>query len=233
MACPALIAGGQPEGKLLDSSRNYWRAQTCRLPPPLVQDKGKLTVVLDVDETLVHSEIITEDKPLEAENIDSFFLYIQGVTLRVNKRPFLDEFLQQASAQFELIAFTAGSPEYANPLLDRLDPHRTIFRHRLFRQHCAVSHLGQGFIKDLGIVNRHLSRTVLVDNNANSFITHLDNGIPIASFFSDWRDTALIFLLEFLNRLKHEEDVRSQLLPIFRLDLIVNALVPQGSHTQV
>ena len=39
----------------------------------------------------------------------------------VFKRPFVDKFLYQMSKIFNIIIFTASVPEYANPLLDKLD----------------------------------------------------------------------------------------------------------------
>jgi len=180
-------------------------------------------VVLDIDETLVHTELVSYDGdakslPLVEETADGdvFVLTIQGLKLRVRKRPFLDSFLREASKKFELIAFTAGAEDYAGPLLDQLDPDRTIFRHRLYRQHCLHQE-GLNFIKDLRVLNRSLRRTVLVDNNAHSFFMQLENGIPIASFFNDASDKALITLYHFLDSIDAVDDVRFVLNRVFGL----------------
>jgi len=198
-------------------------SNSLELPPQLPEDYGKLTVVLDVDETLIHTELINDseidaDLSDEVKNGDAFVISVQGLKLRVRKRPFLDSFLREASKKFELIAFTAGAEEYARPLLDQLDPHQTIFRHRLFRQHC-LNRDGVNFVKDLRVLNRSLSRTVLVDNNAHSFFCQLENGIPIASFFNDASDKALITLYHFLESISSVADVRYVLTKVFGLDV--------------
>ena len=62
-------------------------------PPYLAETKGKeLTLVLDLDETLVHYAI-------------------QGVTGQLLVRPWSQEFLQEVSGYFELVVFTAGLQE--------------------------------------------------------------------------------------------------------------------------
>jgi len=106
------------------------------LPPQKDRHRGKLTVVLDIDETLVHTEVVDYLMP---ETANAFTLKVERSFLRVQKRPFLDEFLKEASRNYELIAYTAGSENYASPLLDKLDPTGTIFTHRLFRSHCPRS----------------------------------------------------------------------------------------------
>jgi CTD small phosphatase-like protein 2 len=190
--------------------------QITTLPAQSEDDKGKLTVVLDIDETLVHSEVVTHVDLRDLNNSEVFYLFTgDGVIIRVLLRPLLREFLSEASKKFELIAFTAGAQEYASGLLDRIDPEGVYFRHRLYRQHCTFQ--GKDMFKDLRIVNRALARTVLVDNSSRNVLLQLENGIPISSFFCDARDTALLVLYNFLEALKHDQDVRIHLGRIFQL----------------
>jgi len=176
------------------------------LPSQLPQDEGKLTKFTDADCSR-----------------DTFVINVNGTQLLIRKRPFLEEFLKEAAERFELIAYTAGSAEYANLVLDTLDPYGKYFRHRLYRQHCTYK-CGENFVKDLRVVNRSLSRTVLVDNNAHSFLMQLGNGIPIASFINDVSDKALVTLFHFLLLLDPERDVRHSLSKIFRLEVMLGEL---------
>jgi len=82
---------------------------------------------------------------------------------------------------FEIIVFTAAEQTYADAILDYLDPDSSLISHRLYRQHCHKI-CSDAYCKDLSIIDRDLSRMVLVDNSAYSFLTQLDNAIPIISF---------------------------------------------------
>jgi len=88
-----------------------------------LQDIGKKTLVLDLDETLVHSSF----KPI----LDPDFIIpveIEGriVDVYVLKRPLMDEFLAAVGESFEVVVFTASLSKYADPLLDLLDPYNVI-----------------------------------------------------------------------------------------------------------
>jgi Dullard-like phosphatase family protein len=84
--------------------------------------------------------------------------------------------------RWEIIVFTASHQNYADAILDELDPDGVLFDHRLYRQHCREL-TNDFFIKDLSKINRDLSKTVLVDNSAYSYAMQADNGIPILPFY--------------------------------------------------
>ena len=99
----------------------------------------------------------------------------------VRIRPYCHEFIKELAKFSEVIIFTASSPSYANVILDYLDPEKTIFSHRLYRQHCTLE---KGFyVKDLRVVNRNLEDVVIVDNSAFSFALQPENGIPILPYY--------------------------------------------------
>jgi CTD small phosphatase-like protein 2 len=62
-----------------------------------------------------------------------------------------------------------------------------------------------------------LARVVLVDNLSVSFALQPDNGIPIADFIDDPRDSELARVLALLNELASEADVRPVLARRFGL----------------
>lgn len=51
---------------------------------------------------------------------------------------------------YEIIVFTAGVQEYADHILDEIDPEKKIFKRRLYRTDCIQ--LGEFYIKDLSVI---------------------------------------------------------------------------------
>ena len=165
-------------------------------------EQTKLIVVLDIDETLIHSH------PKLPTNSRSFTIKINEWETCVSPRPHVDWFLREASSKFELMTFTAGTESYASQILDKLDPNKVYIKSRYYRHHCVRIN-DETFLKDLSRINSSLNRIVLVDNNIISFATHPDNGIPIKSFFGrDSEDVELKTLMHILDELSNEPDVR-------------------------
>ncbi|CAM9432784.1 unnamed protein product, partial [Heterosigma akashiwo] len=174
------------------------------------------TLVLDLDETLVHCSV--QPTP-EADLV--FPVLFNGATYRVHvrKRPHLDAFLRRARRLFEVVVFTASQRVYADALLDRLDPGRRLVEHRLFREACLE--VERNFLKDLRPLGRDPRRTVLVDNSPYAYAYQPDNGVPIASWFDDAGDTELLKLLPFLEALAAARDVRPIIRKQFKTYLLV------------
>ncbi|XP_073916132.1 CTD small phosphatase-like protein isoform X2 [Castor canadensis] len=145
------------------------------LPEVTVLDYGKKCVVIDLDETLVHSSF----KPIS--NADFIVpVEIDGTIHQVYvlKRPHVDEFLQRMGQLFECVLFTASLAKYADPVADLLD-RWGVFRARLFRESC-VFHRGN-YVKDLSRLGRELSKVIIVDNSPASYIFHPENANNEAS----------------------------------------------------
>ena len=99
---------------------------------------------------------------------------------------------------YEIVVFTAGLKEYADPILDQLDPRKEFFKKRLYRTDCIQVH--DYFIKDLDIfLDREKKDIVIVDNSIMSFAFDLDNGVPINSYMgTEDDDRELLYLISFL-----------------------------------
>ncbi|KAG5191683.1 NLI interacting factor [Tribonema minus] len=81
----------------------------------------------------------------------------------------------------QVIVFTASLPQYANPLLDLLDPKGHITG-RLFRHHCTFQ---EGyFIKDLTRLrnNQNLMNTIIVDNSPIAYKFQPENAIDCTTW---------------------------------------------------
>ncbi|KAG2135883.1 NIF-domain-containing protein [Suillus bovinus] len=195
-----------------------------RSPTPILTATHKTpfhlpkTLVLDLDETLIHST----SKPIghlsSSSGLLGFGRRNKGHTVEVvlggrstlyhvYKRPFVDYFLRKVSAWYTLVVFTASMQEYADPVIDWLDAGRGILARRLFRESCTQLPNGS-YIKDLSVVEQDLSRVCLIDNSPVSYRGNEANGIPIEGWTHDPLDEALLDLLPILDSLRFTGDVR-------------------------
>ncbi|XP_076032585.1 CTD small phosphatase herzog [Oratosquilla oratoria] len=175
------------------------------LPSISHRDMHKKCMVIDLDETLVHSSF----KPIS--NADFIVpVEIDGTIHQVYvlKRPFVDDFLQKMGELYECVLFTASLAKYADPVANLLDKWG-VFRARLFRESC-VFHRGN-YVKDLSRLGRELHKVVIMDNSPASYIFHPDNAVPVSSWFDDMSDSELIDLIPFLETLSKVDNVYSVL----------------------
>ncbi|EME45267.1 hypothetical protein DOTSEDRAFT_71091 [Dothistroma septosporum NZE10] len=169
------------------------------LPAMRSEHRGRKCLVLDLDETLVHSsfKILHQADftiPVEIEG--------QYHNVYVIKRPGVDTFLKRVGELYEVVVFTASVSKYGDPLLDQLDIHNVI-HHRLFRESC-YNHQGN-YVKDLSQVGRELKETIIIDNSPTSYIFHPQHAVPISSWFSDAHDNELLDLIPVLEDLAGDQ----------------------------
>ena len=174
-----------------DDEDPYFILQPLRsesfLPSKRSTDKA-YTLVLDLDETLVHFE--------ESTDGGQFLV-----------RPYAQEFLSKMQDHFEVVIFTAAVKDYADWILDRIDLTKAV-SHRLYRHHTSLQN--GVYMKDLSKLGRDLNRTIIIDNNAENFQLQPDNGIYIKTWHDDPHDIALKQLAKLLVRIleEGEEDIR-------------------------
>ena len=188
------------------------------LPPPAGGVEPDLTVVLDLDGTLIASY-----PPSRAGDLlggggggarpAAFVAPGGGLNpggVLVLERPGLGDFLRGLAALpgVEVVFFTAGLAEYAAPIMDALaarhggaagggggggggPPAVPAPSHRLFR---PATSPGPAYpcIKDLGRLGRDLGRTLIVEDTALAFLAHPDNGVPVIPFRGDGDDRILV-----------------------------------------
>lgn len=171
------------------------------LPELIPQDLHKKCLVIDLDETLVHSSF----KPIS--NADFIVpVEIDGTIHQVYvlKRPYVDEFLKKVGGLYECVLFTASLAKYADPVTDLLDKW-DVFRARLFRESC-VFHRGN-YVKDLGRLGRDVGQVIILDNSPASYIFHPENAVPCSSWFDDMEDKVLLELTPFFEQLSKAENI--------------------------
>ena len=150
------------------------------LPP--INQKYKYTLVLDMDETLIHY----------------FFTYLNGMFF---VRPYCFDFLRELNEIYEIVTFTAGTKEYADNILNILDIDNNIIKYRLYRQHTTI--LGMSIYKDL-------SRVIIIDNLKENFKMQPNNGIFIKTWTNDINDVQFKDILKILKDIANNNvfDVR-------------------------
>ena len=192
-------------------------------------NSGKKTLILDLDETLVHSSF----KPFNNVQ-DDFVVKINSLQLNnkinnnsnksyiihVLKRPYVGVFLSIICDIFEVVVFTASIIDYANPIIDEIDIEKKI-KYRLFREHCIQINKDR-YIKNLHNLGRDLKNVIIIDNNPLSYSLNLDNGLPISTWETNKKDNELIKiipLLQYLSR-KNITDVRPIIKRIVKNNII-------------
>ena len=156
--------------------------------PPLDTKKYMYTLVVDLDETLVHY-IEEEDRA-----------YVQV-------RPYADYFLTEMGKYFEIVIFTAAAEDYADIVLNELDKNNAI-NYKLYRKH--TEQINGIFIKDLTKLGRDINKVIIIDNNKDNFSLQPENGLHICSFIGDQNDDELYSLSEDLMKIVNSKknDIR-------------------------
>lgn len=107
----------------------------------------------------------------------------------------MDKFLEESSKYYNIIIYTDKAQEYSDAVIDMIDKNKVIYK-RFYKQHCMI--MGGAFIKEITIVNKDLSRSVLIDNCSTGISLNKDNSFLIKSFKGDDDDDLLIEYLVVL-----------------------------------
>ena len=165
------------------------------LPP--IDKQYEYSLVLDLDETLIH--VVVNRK--NSERAKLIF------------RPFLFEFLRKMKRIFEIILFTVSVPEYANKMISHIERNEKFFVYKLYRQH--ASKIKGEYVKDLTKLGRDLKKVIIVDNLPQNFSLQKENGICVRPFYGDTVDdhNTLCELGHILERIRFDscDDVRQSL----------------------
>lgn len=151
---------------------------------PARQYESDMIVVLDMDECLIHSQFLTNNpgakfyahqvaRNSKDENgesvkgrVETFrFNLPDGDLVQVNKRPFLEEFLQEVTSKYETHIYTAAMKVYAEPILDMLDPRGDRFAQRWYRESCDLDKNMGAYVKNLGSLPLQKKTTEKTNHN--------------------------------------------------------------------
>jgi hypothetical protein len=157
--------------------------------PKINSNKYKYTLVLDLDETLVHCQ----RKPNKG-----FILLL---------RPGLIEFLEKMKNICELILFSFGTSNYVDSIINVIENEEKYFEYILDRNHGMYEN---GMcVKDLNMLNRDLKSIIIIDDTSKYFQLHQENGICVKPFYGDVENdkNTLIILGNILEKIFYDANV--------------------------
>ena len=190
---------------------------------------SKGLLLLDLDETLIHSEEFPRTQPSEKEfdfkvgfEDDTTYWYM------TKKRPFLKEFLEFDFANFDVGVWTASTEDYATIVLENIGIDKTKLKCFYTRENCGMrldyesnSYYGVKNLQKLKKRSwskpyttkvgqmRELDKVLIVDDIAETAVNNRSNLILIKPFYFDDNDTELLKLISYLEKIKDEPNYRT------------------------
>ena len=180
------------------------------------KNNEKILLILDIDETLIH----TTDKELHQKVDFKIFDY------NVYKRPFLDEFLEEIRSEFIIAIWSSASDDYVEAITKKIIPKEIKLEFVWGRSRCTYrrnfqideyGHYNNGFlnhyhyIKPLKKVKRkgyNIDRILIIDDSPHKSKDNFGNAIYPKEFTGDVNDRELKLLSKYLKKLKDKKNVR-------------------------
>eukprot|EP01012_Entosiphon_sulcatum_P012829 TRINITY_DN1812_c0_g1_i1.p1 TRINITY_DN1812_c0_g1~~TRINITY_DN1812_c0_g1_i1.p1 ORF type:complete len:356 (-),score=50.87 TRINITY_DN1812_c0_g1_i1:628-1695(-) len=190
------------------------------IPAQAPCDAGKLTVVLDLDETLVYAR--------------------EGPIIQ---RPQLDLLFEVLGERCETIVWTAGIKSYAQNICNEIDK-RGVIRHCIYRHHkwfgpaarekwfgCTN---GGSYTKDLAILGRDMNRVLIIENTPTCVAANPENGIIVSDFtHSNPFDHTIPVIASLITQLLDSQMTVPQFLANCSLMRKQHLLMPNNSTMQM
>jgi len=199
---------------------NLTGIDATKLVPPVKVESERLTLVLDLDKTLIKaSDNLTVNNKKQANGTKLLFKINDKTSgqLHINFRPFLIEFLNEAAKVFDLIFWTAGKECYGKAVKALFDPTDKYFVNSFYNKHCTMIKLCQDpsiltFFKAHGYKNIHRDRKFflkplqmigrknifILDDSPLAYGFNWDRVLPICPYNGDLNDHALLDLIPLM-----------------------------------
>lgn len=180
-----------------------------------VTSTGRILLILDLDETLVHARQAPLDRPAD------FILYGN----HIYRRPFLDDFIARCARSFDLAVWSSASDDYVGEVAERIFPDLTALRFVWGRSRAtlrrsvtdeldhsphALGHMA--YLKPLQKVARKgwdLRRVLIVDDSPEKSVRNYGNAIHPSPYEGDETDRELLLLADYLDTLADCPNVRT------------------------
>ena len=162
--------------------------QIIKTPYITTKMQKNFCLVLDLDETITHNTPA------------NYFLV----------RPGTINFLTEISKYYEIIIFTSAHQNYADNILNRLDPEKKFISYRFYKQHTYIEE--NKIVKNIKNLGRDLKKIIFIDNIKYVAKYSMENIYQIKTWIDDVFDNELerikIKLIEIAKNKKYFKDVR-------------------------
>jgi len=166
---------------------------------------NQLLVILDLDETLIHSVESLIDRPPDF-NCGPYSVYM---------RPGLTDFLSRLRERFRIAIWTSSSRDYADCIVCHTFPASYPLEFMWCRERCTLrlddDTRKPYWLKNLRKVKRgghDLSRVVCVDDSPEKHSLNYGNLVRVRAYLGEAEDNELPRLLQYLEVLDKAPDVR-------------------------
>lgn len=163
---------------------------------PDIADDHQPLLVLDLDETLIHSS------STQYENVGETF---RVFNFHVHLRPGLEHFLQTVFAHFKVAVWTSADYEYARQIVKQVFPPEHSLEYLWAREDCAWRYVPEldkyEYLKDFKELKErgwNLDRTIAVDDSPEKHVDQSDNLILIPAWVGETDDDDLPLLADYL-----------------------------------
>ena len=180
-----------------------------------IQTIKKKNLVLDLDETLIHSFF----NPIENSDFQLNIQIYDEINnkeynkIYIKKRPGLNIFLNELNKYYKIYIFSSSPEDYVSEIVKNIDKKRIIVK--FFSKNDCLTIPGDDdfgiYIKDLKKIDKDLSNILLLDDNITSFTLQTENGIPIKSWNGNDKDIELFKLIPLFKKLSYYKDVRKEI----------------------
>ena len=169
----------EEESKILKSIE----ASNQKILPEFDSKKYKLSVFIELDETLVHY----------CEEGENYFVKVRFGS---------ESFLEYIKSFCEIILVSTSSKEYSDIIIDNLNKKGDVIKHRIYAE--------DNMLLDLSKINRDKNKCIFISHEINFMKEPQENSIILKGFYGDETDKEFVKLeKEFKNIEKMEiKDIR-------------------------
>jgi RNA polymerase II subunit A small phosphatase-like protein len=170
-------------------------------------NNGRKLLILDLDETLIHSSYYKLVRECDIKVFD-FYVY---------KREHLDDFLKECFDLFDVAVWSSGSDDYVPLILKQLVNDISLFKFIWGRSKCTQKYSSEwlgysNYLKNIKKVKDKgykLENIIVVDDSYEKWEKSYGNLVLVEPYYGEPKDKELFYLIQYLRKLKDEPNIRA------------------------